>query len=512
LTAIAFFHTFNTPNNQLILIIMTITCPKCGKTNEDTAYFCSCGHPLKSRQNNTAKPDQKDIDKDKYVREQASNSAVMAGLIIGLLVAFGLGAFLFSIAEGFNIFILLVALLAGAIIYLPVFFIVLFFTQKSIIQSDPQIQEIKMLEKRNDKDAIESLIGALHDKNEYVWYRALKALSLHLNDTTIKEIIDKLVHTQGNWRIVNVIEKLKLKEAVQPLIKFMDYPGKNTIIASNICALGEIGDIAAFQPVLKALGENESLYQCASNNIKKIVTKNQTNDFLFDARTDKNHLNRRLIAELLGDFKDQKAAQNQLVDNQVPDTLMELLLDKHNDVRKEAAKSLRKLGDTRWIKIIKGDYGDFKRLGATKDKNLLKVLLAKLAIKPFDNVNIERMIEVLEPYSEKEAKDEIIRLEKELDRLEKQETERLKCLEEAERKKHEEEAERAKHEKEVASKNRQMSHSGGTIACPNCQTRYNREVVIDLLRQQSPEMFYFGEWSTTFYCKNCRYQIPISGK
>jgi HEAT repeat protein len=52
---------------------------------------------------------------------------------------------------------------------------------------------------------------------------------------------------------------------------------------------------------------------------------------------------------------------------------------------------------------------------------------------------------------------------------------------------------------------------GGTIMCPDCKTIYNRSVVIDLIKQQSPEIFYFPTWSTKFICKKCRAHVVISG-
>jgi len=53
--------------------------------------------------------------------------------------------------------------------------------------------------------------------------------------------------------------------------------------------------------------------------------------------------------------------------------------------------------------------------------------------------------------------------------------------------------------------------SGENPVCPNCGTIYNRSVVISLIKQQSPEIFMFQNWTTKFICKNCRTQIVISG-
>ncbi|MBN2274477.1 MAG: hypothetical protein JXK95_09105 [Bacteroidales bacterium] len=474
---------------------MSIACPNCGKINEDTTELCSCGHYFKSQQDNPSKPEQDDTDKDASIRKQASSSAAVVGLIIGLLIAFGLGAFLYSTSGGFNIFFLLIALLAGAIMFLPVFLVVNFFTQKSMIQSDPLIKEIKILEKRTDNEAIKSLIKALNDKNEYIWLRALRALTLHLNDNTIKEIIRKIVQTKGNWKIVNIIKKLKLKEAVQPLIDSMNTPGKDTIISLNIVALGEIGDVAAFQPVLKALGNDDTLYQCATDAIKKIIDTHQKNDFLFEAKTNKNHVIRKMIAALLGYTGSKKNAHKALVESRVIETLTSFLLDDHNDVRKEAANSFKKLGETKWSGIIKGDPYDFKRLGKPKDENLLKAVLGKLANEPVTKMSINNMIEVLESYSEKEAKDAIIRLEKELALIAAKE-----------------EAERKRREEKNAEEMRQRPRTGGIIVCPVCKKTYDRDFVINSLKQQSPEIFNFSNWSTKFYCKNCRNEIWISGK
>lgn len=50
----------------------------------------------------------------------------------------------------------------------------------------------------------------------------------------------------------------------------------------------------------------------------------------------------------------------------------------------------------------------------------------------------------------------------------------------------------------------------GTVTCPKCGTRYYRSAVIDAIRQQSPEIFYFSSWTTKFVCKECRTHIVIS--
>ncbi len=47
--------------------------------------------------------------------------------------------------------------------------------------------------------------------------------------------------------------------------------------------------------------------------------------------------------------------------------------------------------------------------------------------------------------------------------------------------------------------------------CPKCKTVYNRDVVISLLKKQSPEIFQFPTWTTKFICKKCRAHIIISG-
>lgn len=48
--------------------------------------------------------------------------------------------------------------------------------------------------------------------------------------------------------------------------------------------------------------------------------------------------------------------------------------------------------------------------------------------------------------------------------------------------------------------------------CSKCGTVYNREVVISLIKQQSPEIFAFQTWTTKFLCKQCREEIVISGE
>ena len=68
-----------------------------------------------------------------------------------------------------------------------------------------------------------------------------------------------------------------------------------------------------------------------------------------------------------------------------------------------------------------------------------------------------------------------------------------------------------------ASRDRNMDRDA-TVAsqnndpvCSNCGTVYNREVVISLIKQQSPEIFDFQSWTTKFICNQCREEIVISG-
>ena len=48
------------------------------------------------------------------------------------------------------------------------------------------------------------------------------------------------------------------------------------------------------------------------------------------------------------------------------------------------------------------------------------------------------------------------------------------------------------------------------IKCPNCAMHHSRAEVVSVLRDQSPEMFEFGSWSTRFKCRRCKQEIWIS--
>ncbi len=68
-----------------------------------------------------------------------------------------------------------------------------------------------------------------------------------------------------------------------------------------------------------------------------------------------------------------------------------------------------------------------------------------------------------------------------------------------------------------ASRDKEMDRETGRAdfaqdpVCSNCGTVYNREVVISLIKQESPEIFDFQTWTTKFVCKQCRKEIVISG-
>lgn len=48
------------------------------------------------------------------------------------------------------------------------------------------------------------------------------------------------------------------------------------------------------------------------------------------------------------------------------------------------------------------------------------------------------------------------------------------------------------------------------IECPSCGTDFNRALVLQEIRKQSPFVFEFQHWSTGFVCQVCRARITIS--
>ena len=53
---------------------------------------------------------------------------------------------------------------------------------------------------------------------------------------------------------------------------------------------------------------------------------------------------------------------------------------------------------------------------------------------------------------------------------------------------------------------------GGAVPkCPSCGTVYYREKVIREIKKQSPEIFDFKVWSTTFKCLKCGVEVPLTG-
>jgi hypothetical protein len=54
--------------------------------------------------------------------------------------------------------------------------------------------------------------------------------------------------------------------------------------------------------------------------------------------------------------------------------------------------------------------------------------------------------------------------------------------------------------------------TGENPVCPKCRTIYSRVAVVRQLKQQSPEMFDFGMWTTRFRCVKCGEDVAISGR
>jgi hypothetical protein len=102
-------------------------------------------------------------------------------------------------------------------------------------------------------------------------------------------------------------------------------------------ALGKLGDPRAVEPLTKALGDNYNAVRLAA-------------------------------AAMLGKLGDGRAAG----------PLIRALGDNDSDVRCVAAEALGKLGEPLWQNLVKGDTGDWQRLGDCGDKRAVEPLIKAL--------------------------------------------------------------------------------------------------------------------------------------
>ncbi len=210
-----------------------------------------------------------------------------------------------------------------------------------------------------DACAVEPLIEALDDTDTWVRNHAAASLGKLGAGRAIEALLKALVDDAWQVRRASA-ESLGRSgdlRAVEPLIQAIGdkEPGVRKAVAN---ALGQIGDSRAVEPLIKALGleQSDRLLEAAVRD-GSALAKMQA-----DNRSD-----RIAAATALGQLNDPRA-----IESLIP------LLGLGSGIREAAAAALGGLSESRWKEWIRGDEGDFARLGASGDPRAVQPLVKAL--------------------------------------------------------------------------------------------------------------------------------------
>ena len=182
-----------------------------------------------------------------------------------------------------------------------------------------------------ETDAMESLIGALYEKEPFVRKKAAEGLG-----------------------------KLKDPRAVEPLIKALANESDYSTSVEIIEALAELGDWRAVEPIIKALDQGKAIVASAKA-LGRLKDPRAVNSLVKRLSCPDNAV-LSAVADALGEISDPRA-----IDSLVRAFCLIMPSGTH---RRDIAKALEKLGEPKWIKFISGTAGDFRRLKELNDPRL----------------------------------------------------------------------------------------------------------------------------------------------
>jgi len=192
--------------------------------------------------------------------------------------------------------------------------------------------------------ALEPLIKALGDKNEYTRYHAAIALGEIGDKRAVEPLIKALRDKDEVWDVresaVYALGKIG-DGAVEPLIKFLGDEDWRVRSRAAI-ALDDIGDKLAVEPLIKALEDEDwRAHKYAAEALVKIGDKRAVEP-LIKTLGDKNSYVRIRAAQAIGKIGDKRAVE----------PLIKALSDDEPWVRGNAAEALGEIGDKRAVEPL----------------------------------------------------------------------------------------------------------------------------------------------------------------
>ena len=249
-----------------------------------------------------------------------------------------------------------------------------------------------------DPRAVEPLIKALDHYRPEVRAAAAEALG-ELGDP---RAVEPLMRALGNWRLdylaaTKALAKLG-QSAVEPLIRALGSRNSDVCRAAAE-ALAELGDRRAVEPLIQALRVQDGLGCCAAAEALGKLGDPRAVEPLIKALEDHDPRVRTAAADALEKLGDPRAVEplikalkdhdpkvraaaaealGKLSKPRAVEALIRALGSCGSDFRREVAQRLEMLGEPKWRGMVRGDYEDFARLGASGDPRAFEPLIRAL--------------------------------------------------------------------------------------------------------------------------------------
>lgn len=249
----------------------------------------------------------------------------------------------------------------------------------------------RALGETGDRRAIEPLISMLADTNSGVRCAAARALC-RLGEPQWRYLV------QGNIDDVSRLGHSRDTRVCKPLLAWLGE--RDSFLRGKAAeALGELGDSRAVEPLIVKLSDEDKEVRQAAVEALRRLGDNRAVEPLLGRLTDGADGVRlaavRALAKLAGaravgpivvtladiDAHVRGAAAGalgMLGDGRAVEPLLAVLGDNSFYVRLAAAQALERLGQPQWKSLIRGDDGDFGRLGDARDPRLVEALVAGL--------------------------------------------------------------------------------------------------------------------------------------
>jgi HEAT repeat protein len=229
-----------------------------------------------------------------------------------------------------------------------------------------------------DPRAVEPLIAALVDENEYVRSNVSTAIS-RTGEPAVKPLIAALNNKNNHWRIrkevASIVGWLGKNRAVGPLITAMK--DENRHVRSEAAkALGKISDPKAVEPLIAALKDDyPSVRAGASEALGRTKDPRAVEPMIFALKDEKKDV-RIAASEALAEMKDPRAVE----------PLIAVLKDEYKDVLKAAVNALGRIGDKRAVEALIAILEDEKRSIGWEAVNALGKIGDNRAIGPLEKL------------------------------------------------------------------------------------------------------------------------------